>query len=89
MINSDKKFIGSELEDLVSEIFLKEGFSVERNEIIIGKSGERNEFDILAHKKDIIYIIECKNWENKVSKKEIESFIKKLNNVQKNLINIL
>ncbi len=82
---SVKLELGRRLESIVAEIFEEKGYKIERNLIIEGKSGEKNEFDIIAYKRNFAYVIECKNWQRKVSVKEIRDFIKKIEQCEEKL----
>lgn len=70
--------IGEDLEECVTNVFRCLGFEASK-EKIIGRSGVEHEIDILAQK-DLEGLtfkigIECKNWEGKVGKKEVEGYV--------------
>lgn len=59
-------------EKLVAFIFEKNGFDVQQN-IVLTEDKERRQFDVIAKKDNITYLIECKRWKSRAG---IESQIK-------------
>ena len=50
-------------EKLVAFIFEKNGFDVQQNVVLVDK--DRRQFDVIAKKKDVTYLIECKRWKSR------------------------
>lgn len=52
-------------EKLVAFIFEENGFDVEQNKVFVKKENkkiEKRQYDVIAKKNDITYLIECKKW---------------------------
>ncbi|HIH39683.1 TPA: restriction endonuclease [Candidatus Woesearchaeota archaeon] len=51
-------------ERLVAFIFEKNDYEVQQN-VVLTKDKERRQFDVIAKKDDITYLIECKRWKSR------------------------
>lgn len=63
---------GSALEEQVAAYLVAQGYAVETNVVIVGRTGGRHEIDVLATKADGLIefrvMVECKNYSGSVSK---------------------
>lgn len=70
--NLSEKVTWQYFEKLVAFIFEKNGFDVEQNKVIMlnvldkeKDSRERRQFDVIAKKNNITYLVECKRWKSR------------------------
>ena len=52
-------------EKLVAFIFEKNDYDVKRN-VVLTNSDSKRQFDVIAKKNNITYLIECKRWKSRV-----------------------
>ena len=74
--------LGRRLEDMTEQILKGMGYSTEKRQRILGKSGTRNEIDILAKKGERVTAVECKNYSRYVGVDELREFKSKLEDLQ-------
>ncbi len=73
---------GRKLEDLIAKFFAINGYKVNKNILLEGKSGGKHEIDVLAEKSDEItkirIMVECKAWNKPIEKDVVSkvSFVK-------------
>ena len=53
-------------EKLVAFIFEKNDFDVQQN-VVITHNGDKRQYDVIAKKNDITYVVECKRWKSRAS----------------------
>jgi len=53
-------------EKLVEFIFEQNGFDVQQN-IVLTNNGDKRQYDVIAKKKEITYVVECKRWKSRAS----------------------
>ena len=68
-------------EKLVAFIFEKNDFDVKQNVVLV-KDNERRQFDVIAKKKDVTYLVECKRWKSRANsiseiKRAVETHIER------------
>ena len=51
-------------EKLVAFIFEKNNFDVQQN-VVLTNEGEKKQYDVIAKKKNITYLAECKRWKSR------------------------
>jgi protease II len=51
-------------EKLVAFIFEKNGFETQQN-VVLTKDKERRQYDVIAKKNNITYVVECKRWKSR------------------------
>lgn len=67
-------------EKLVAFVFEKNDFDVKQNVVIVDE--DRRQFDVIAKKKDITYLVECKRWKSRANsisdiKRAVETHIER------------
>ncbi|MDD1676100.1 MAG: restriction endonuclease [Methanomicrobiales archaeon] len=75
---SDACSIGAKLEDVVAEIFQKDGYATQRRVTITGRGNYPGEIDIVAERNGEKIAIECKNLTKTVGIMEVRDFAQKL-----------
>lgn len=78
MSSLSSKDLGNKLEAFTEEILVAEGWSVKKNERRRLDSNSMAEWDIIATRKTVTLIVECKNYGKSVQRGEIDKFIGKL-----------
>ncbi|MCH7561611.1 MAG: restriction endonuclease, partial [Thaumarchaeota archaeon] len=75
--------LGNKLEDAVAKIYKDRGYEVLLRQKLSGRSGQRNEIDILAKQGQVVLAIECKNYSEgrKVGISHMRDFIAKLDDL--------
>lgn len=74
--------LGKKLEDFTESVLKSMGYITERNQRLLGKSGTRNEIDILAKSGSKVIAVECKNYANYVGVDQLREFNSKLEDLQ-------
>ncbi|MDR4491609.1 MAG: restriction endonuclease [Candidatus Nitrosocosmicus sp.] len=76
--------LGVNLEEVVEQILKKRGFYTKRRLKIRGRSNSLSEIDILASKRNLDIVVECKNYDREtvVGIKEVRDFHSKLTDIQ-------
>lgn len=74
--------ISSEFEEMVAKLFELKGYKVEKNKILVGKSGVSHEIDVYSKLKGGM-AVECKyrSCEEKVGKNDVAVFLMKLDDL--------
>jgi hypothetical protein len=83
---------GIRLEEAVARIqqMMDANSMVTKNEYLIDRLGNRREFDVVIRGQvsgvQILGVIECKDWAEKIGTPEIEAFVQKARNVNANIV---
>lgn len=73
---------GYDFEEVVASLYMRKGFSVEKNKLMTGKSGVIYELDIYGEKDGLTLAVECKyKSHQKVGLEEIALFLLKLDDL--------
>lgn len=52
-------------EKLVAFVFEQNEFDVQQNVVLVDENKERRQFDVIAKKKEVTYLVECKRWKSR------------------------
>ncbi len=68
-------------EKLVAFVFEKNGFDAQQNKVVM-QDKERRQFDVIAKKNDVTYLVECKRWKSRANsmselRKAVETHIER------------
>ena len=79
MLSSKEK--GGRLEKYVAEIFENSGYRTWTNVYVKEVSGANAELDVVALKRNLVAVAECKNYESKIGKEKVNAFIQKIKSI--------
>lgn len=91
MRNELRDSSGKEFEKAVAEIQsqMDPNSTVTHNEFLIDRKGQRRQFDVVIRGRfagcDLLGVIECKDWKEKVGNEVVDSFVTKSNHINANL----
>ena len=64
-------------EKLVAFIFRENGFDAKQNIVVKDSYGNKRQFDVIAKRYGITYLVECKKWKSNERKSALKSSVKK------------